>query len=569
MGKLAVLALLAVTLPLSVHAQAQVKANDQCVPGNYGYDWRTTKAPCDTADESKKCRLNRPCFEEVNGARVALGVCTAEKFCSTRSVRVCDGAECSWRTPLLTETPPGEAPGASPLVQTLQPGESLLESALQRILGSQPEPTSPAIDAAQSKLNDALERLAYSSEEDIAKNYDLYRQADEDLTVAKRLHNNPEPSLRDYLRGVIAPRLTPSDQLPSGDPADVPTSPRDWFNRTGSTFGEPYRVAEISEDGPPIPVQIVTDAARVFEANLRESLNNWVKIGQQEIAETVRNWQATGIPGEYTMPSVPGLQLEQAPRTYTFDSVGGALSCGVFGFGCPEPTFVVRETQYTEADLQRMLQEELNRPVVSFPPVQELPPAVEQPTLPVEPAVPVQPIPAPTRVDPPTPPPMPPAQPTRPTETQPTPQPRVTPTPFVPTPMLPITTPSITSPQLLPFPWLSSVMSLLSSLMQLFNSRQQPNVAAPQQTTHPILTVAAQPPSVGFNERTRIAWASKDWRNSASVTCRVTQVGISLGSGGATGSIISNPIAATSSVTVFCSEPGNTSLQHTIAIPLR
>ena len=74
----------------------------------------------------------------------------------------------------------------------------------------------------------------------------------------------------------------------------------------GSTFAD-------AGLGPPIPLSRLTPddiEAERLQRELPASLENWTRLGRQEIAETLRNWLAVGVPSEWTAPRVSEENIE-------------------------------------------------------------------------------------------------------------------------------------------------------------------------------------------------------------------------------------------------------------------
>lgn len=303
-----------ITLILSsivAHAD-ELDANTQCASGNYQYDYRkeqTREKPCD--DKDVKCMLNFPCESAV-----ARGYCEAEGKCRAISVKVCDAnsGQCDWTKPQITALPPRlESPSTTSLPPTPQSGPSGISSEIEKAFQTEtPAAAQARVDTAAQRLQEAFNKLQ-NDPAHFSQNFDEVRAAQDELAVAKRLQENAiSPSLRDYIRGIIAPRMTPTDVLPDGSPA-VPSRTYQWFNNFGSTpapletFGslmgfDPFKVA--AGDVPP---ELIRQAE---EGKLQRFLDDWVLIGQKEFNETYRNWLRAEVTSPWTEVRVPSLAVE-------------------------------------------------------------------------------------------------------------------------------------------------------------------------------------------------------------------------------------------------------------------
>jgi hypothetical protein len=542
------------------YAQESGAENAQCVKGNYKYDYRSKTAPCTT----EKCMLNAPCEGEY-----AKGFCAAESKCNAISVKICDAntGTCSWTKPQLTSIPPAPGPATTPELEPLPAGESGLSKFLEDAFkDAEAKTAQQLIDDASRRVDEALLKIQNDST-NFSEHFAELRKAQEDLALGQRLLTQ-DPSLKDYIRGVIAPRMTPTEELPDGNLAPVRTI--EWFNQFGSTF-DPFKVA--STDLPP---QLVQQAE---EAKLQRFLDNWVLIGQKEINETYRNWLATEVMSPWTEVRVPSLEPEM-PLTvtkYSFDSISDLVGAGVkclfgscptpiydsvpFGginsvadFGLTEPYVVSGnlidpgvspfdvwrgETSLTPEDLEWMLAQESTRLTFSRP--------IEFPQL-----VPLtQPAPTPF----PTPAPV--VQPT------PIPSPQPQPTPVPTPPRAPIVIPP-TAPHPAPVPSASgnsfgtTLQSILPSLWGILtnlfkylagNQSQQPQTP---QAIAPSASLTINPMTISKGERTRLSWSSTN-----TTACTVyAEDGSVLISNGPSGRATTSPMSVTSSFRLVCSGQG-------------
>lgn len=313
-------------------AQAQdVSANGMCKGGNYAYDYRTKGSPCDSPDEKKKCRLNVPCFTFTDGVKTAIGICVAENECQGTMVKVCDEKGCRWEPPQRFPLPSAPAQPVPPYVDphTLPHIGFLPEEYRHLLIGG---------DSATKEL--PLSTLYRNIVGDTSFS-DMQKELFELGIPGKLPSDSADRTLlpADLLRNE---RFTLTAEWPRISQADINTATEEWnlkgeSRATGSTFAEAQNGNEA--EGPAIPVQRFTaeevERERLLR-NLPEFLTDWVRLGRQEIAETVRNWLATEIPGEWTTARAPSEQLDtptMVVRTYTSisDVVTDAVR-SLFGF---------------------------------------------------------------------------------------------------------------------------------------------------------------------------------------------------------------------------------------------
>gem|GEM_PF-3378998 len=541
------------------YAEGSGAENAQCAKGNYAYDYRTKTAPCATAREGEKCLLNAPCEGEF-----AKGFCAAESNCKAISVKICDAntGTCSWTKPQLTAIPPAPDATTLPKLEPLPSGESGLTPFLEKAFkDAEAQTAQQMIDDAVRRRDEALLKIQNDST-NFSEHFQELRKAQEDLALGQRLLTQ-DPSLKDYIRGVIAPRMTPTEDLPDGNPAPIRTI--EWFNRLGSTF-DPFKVA--STDLPP-------ELVRQAEAGkLQRFLDDWVLTGQKEINETYRNWLATEVMSPWTEVRVPSLEPEM-PLTvtkYSFDSVSDMVSAGVkclFG-NCPTPIsdsvpfgginsladlgltepYVVSgnlidpprispfevwrgETSLTPEDLDWMLAQESARPTFSRP--------IEFPVQPV-----VQPLPTPIPVVQPQPSPTPQPQPT-PSPTPPRAPMVIPPTAPNPTPTAPGNSFGQTLQSMLPSLW-----GILSNLFNYFGGKQSQQNPQPAQTQAPSASLTVEPTTISKGERARLRWAS-----TYATACTVyTEDGAIYIQNGPSGRATTSPMSITSTFRLVCSGQG-------------
>lgn len=519
------------------YAQESGSENAQCTKGNYTYDYRTKVAPCTT----EKCMLNAPCEGEF-----AKGFCAAESKCNAISIKVCDAntGACSWTKPQLTAIPPAPSAATTPKLDPLPSGESGLSPFLEKAFKDvEAQTAQQLIDDAMRRRDDALAKIQNDSTS-FSEHFQELRKAQEDLALGERLLTQ-DPSLKDYIRGVIAPRMTPTEELQGGSPA--PVRSLEWINQWGSTF-DPFQVA--SADLPP---QLVQQAEA---AKLQKFLDNWVLIGEKEIAESYLVWRETGVGGAWVTEMEPESPL--AVTRYSFDSISDAVSAGVkclFG-SCPTPLMDTPlpplsllppsptspfdvwkgETSLTPEDLDWMLAQESTRPTFSRP--------IEFPQL--------VPLPQPLL----TPAPMP--------VLQPTPQPQPTPAPAPTPPRAPIVIPP-TAPNPSPAPSASgnsfgqTLQSILPSLWgvlsNLFNYLKGGASNAGQQSPQaiaPSASLTINPMTISKGERTRLSWTSTN-----ATSCTVfTEDGATYIQNGPSGRATTSPMSVTSTFRLVCTGQG-------------
>lgn len=555
-------------VPSAVFAAGDI-SNAACVKGNYQYDYREKKAPCD----KEKCMLHAPCSSEF-----VRGWCEAEHSCKGISVKICEANTgiCSWSEPQAPSLPPASAPIELPKAEPLPAGTYPLSDELEKAFRAGEkfaDEGQARVDAAAKRVEDALEKLQNGG--DYAKAYDEFRQAQEDLALAKRLQNNVSPSLRDYLKGTIAPRLSPAEELPAGE--QLPKWWREFRYNFGGTF-EPYEVAELDSVTPPpqkksldeflAEIDRENEAHRKFlEESAARSRENFRRADEilRNLNEILRKIPLDPPPSAELPPLslLPPSSFEPLPPP--------AIS--PFAFVSSPDWWWKGETSLTDADFEAML--EPDRRILSFVRPFELPwtgetsltdadldaMLAEQRILPF-----TRPLELPTEVvSAPNPEPV--LQPAPASQPSPQPQPsQPSPSP-APSPAAPAPQPSPGAPSAPAQPTpsvfgggsgsiLSSLQSILPSiwniLLNLLNYvRNNPSVVsapAPSQQLPVSASLTINPAEIAYGGVARLVWSSVN-----ADSCRIYRPdGSILLSGAANGAATTSPLTVTTEFILEC-----------------
>ena len=326
----------------------------------------------------------------------------------------------------------------SPLVPTPAPdyGVSILDAAfilpIEQAFDTSPKPLTDQerVDSAAQRLQEAFNRLQ-NDPANFATHFDEVRTAQEDLARAKRLMDNPNPSLKDYLREFVTPKMTPTELVPDGE--EAPVRVYEWLNNLGSTFG----TTQVAENTSGSTLTDAADGSPTFEQRYNDFLARLDQLDasaaeterklreyQKQIEAEIRGLDKliTVFPQNGPVQPTPAwldwldriLRIgpaEDAPRTVlpplsllpqyspTIDSrFSSSLPVTLPDTVVLQPLPWTGETNLTEADLQTMLEAE-NTKVPLPPPVTDLrfssfPPQILPPTVVVTPL----PTPAPVAV---------------------------------------------------------------------------------------------------------------------------------------------------------------------------
>ncbi len=233
--------------------------NAACVPGNYKYEYTKKDAPCD----KEKCMLHFPCEGQF-----AKGMCEAVGKCKATSVKICEPntGTCEWSKPLQPTLPVASPPtGQPPMLTPISSGENPLSPDITGAFDDPKRAAEARVDAAAQRLQEAFDKLQ-NDPANYSQHFDEVKAAQDELARARKLESGAPLGLKDYIREFLAPKMTPTNELPDG--TDAPIRMREWFNNLGSTFSDPDQFADsgtILNDGPPVQLLSGEALAREFE----------------------------------------------------------------------------------------------------------------------------------------------------------------------------------------------------------------------------------------------------------------------------------------------------------------